>query len=142
MRTVQEIKNIFDRSGGSIASPGAVSFNFEKVGYISIEAGDKAEETTLKIMDLGVDDIEDEGDGNLGIFIPLDNLAQVKDNLSLLGFQPKNVEVIMKPINFMPVSDEKTASKIIELIDKIESLDDVQKVFANFDIPDEYLKSF
>lgn len=141
MRTVQEVKNIFDRSGGSIASPGAVSFNFKKVGFVLIEVGDKSEEATLKIMDLGIDDIEDEGDGNLGVYVPLDNLMSFKDRVLALGYQVKNVEIIMKPINLMPINEKRAALSVISLIEKLEALDDVQKVFANFDIPDEYLNS-
>lgn len=133
-RTVQEVKNIFDRAGGSVASPGAVSFNFKKVGYLTINAGANVEETMLKIMDLGIEDIEDEGEGTLGIYTNPEVLISLKDKLTQAGFSPNTVEVIMKPINFISISDKKSAEQVLALVDKLESLDDIQKVYTNFDI--------
>jgi len=139
-RTVQEIKNIFDRAGGAVASPGSVSFNFKKEGYITLEAPGKIDEVTLQLMDLeGVSDIEDEGEGVLGVYTAPENLMALKDQLVSKGLTPKNVEIVSRPVNVIPVSDTKTAEQITNLIDKLESLDDVQKVFANFEIPDELL---
>lgn len=140
-RTVQEVKNIFDRAGGSVASPGSVSFNFKKIGYLTLNCPDgNTEETMLKIMDLGVEDIEDEGEGVLGIFVNSENLVSLKDKLIQAGFSPNLVEVIMKPINFVPISDKKAAEQILALVDKFESLDDVQKVYTNFDITEEMME--
>ncbi|MGB9637433.1 MAG: YebC/PmpR family DNA-binding transcriptional regulator, partial [Microgenomates group bacterium] len=77
-RTIQEVKNAFDRAGGAVASPGSVAFNFKKVGYLSLKPVSNPEETMLKIMDLGVEDIEDEGEGVLGVYTSAENLMQVK----------------------------------------------------------------
>lgn len=138
-RTVQEVKNIFDRSGGSVASPGSVSFNFKKIGLITLEAGANSEEAILKIIDWGVEDVEDIGDGVLEVYVSPESLMSTKDKLVGAGFQPKTVEVIEKPINLIPINDAKTANQILSLVEKLEALDDVQKVFANFDIPDELI---
>lgn len=139
-RTVQEVKNIFDRSGGSVASPGAVSFNFKKIGLITLEISGSSDESILKIIDLGVEDVEDVGDGVLDVYVNPEKLMVTKDKLISAGFQPKTVEIIEKPINPVPVSDSKTANQILALVDKLEDLDDIQKVFANFDIPDDLLQ--
>ena len=131
-RTVQEVKNIFDRSGGAVASPGAVSFNFKKVGYITVNAGDKTEEVMLKLIDLGVEDVEDEGEGILGVYTNASDLTSVKDKIVEIGLQPQSVEIIMKPINYVSVADQRPIDQILSLVNKLEELDDVQKVFVNF----------
>ncbi|PIQ70272.1 YebC/PmpR family DNA-binding transcriptional regulator [Candidatus Shapirobacteria bacterium CG03_land_8_20_14_0_80_40_19] len=131
-RTVQEVKNIFDRSGGAVASPGAVSFNFKKVGYLTVNAGDKTEEVMLKLIDLGVEDVEDEGEGILGVYTNAPDLISVKDKISGIGLQPQSAEIIMKPINYVSVTDQRTIDQILSLVNKLEELDDIQKVFVNF----------
>lgn len=138
-RTVQEVKNIFDRGGGSVASPGAVSFNFKKMGYLAVAVKNNAEEEMLQIMDIGVDDVEDTSDGILDVYVSPENLMSTKEKLNQLGYVTKSSEIIQKPINFVPVTDQKTATQVLNLVDKLESLDDIQKVFANFDIADEFL---
>lgn len=138
-RTVQEVKNIFDRSGGSVASPGAVSFNFTKMGYLAVAVKGNAEEEILQIMDLGVEDVEDIGDCMLDVYVSPENLRSVKEKLNQLGYVTKSAEIIQKPINFVPVTDQKTANKVLSLVDKLESFDDIQKVFVNFDIAEEFL---
>lgn len=138
-RTVQEVKNIFDRSGGSVASPGAVSFNFKKIGLITLQVSGSSDESILKIIDLGVEDVEDVGEGVLDVYVNPEELMSTKDKLVSAGFQPKTVEVIEKPINFIPINDNKTAGQVLALVDKLEDLDDIQKVFANFDIPDDLI---
>jgi len=138
-RTVQEVKNAFDRAGGAVASPGSVAFNFKKVGYLSLKPVQNPEETMLAVMDLGVEDVEDEGEGVLGIYTSPENLMPVKEKLEKLGFALEAVEIVMKPVNFVPITDAKIAQQNINLMEKLESLDDVQKVFTNFDIPDELI---
>ncbi len=131
-RTVQEVKNIFDRSGGAVASPGAVSFNFKKVGYITVNAGDKTEEVMLKLIDLGVEDVEDEGDGVLGVYTNAADLISIRDKIAGIGLTAQSAEIVMKPVNYVSVADQKTADQVLSLVDKLEELDDVQKVFVNF----------
>ncbi len=140
-RTVQEVKNIFDRSGGSLTSPGAVSFNFQKVGSIVVSVEGDKEEAILKIIDLGVEDVEEAGERDLEIHVSPENLVSTRDKLAAAGFSPKSVELEMKPINLVAIPDRHAADSVLALLDKLEALDDVQRVYANFDIPDEFLPS-
>jgi len=137
-RTIQEIKNIFDRSGGTIASPGAVSFNFKKMGLITIEKTLPVDELILKVIDLGAEDVEEE-DEVLEVYTLPEKLMEVKKNLEEAGIQPKTVEMVQRPVNFVLVSDQKVAQQNLSLMEKLEAMDDVQKVYANFDIPDELI---
>lgn len=140
-RTIQEIKNIFDKGGGSVASPGAVSFNFKKMGLITVEiTGTSSEEAILKIIDLGAEEVEEAGDNILEIYVSPENLIAFKDKLTAGGFLPKTVELIERPINLVSVTEQKTAIRLLNLMERLESLDDVQKVYANFDIPEEFIR--
>lgn len=139
-RTVQELKNIFDRAGGSIASPGSVFFNFKKIGWLNVGFSGSADEAMLKIIDQGAEDVEEGEVGTLEVYVSPELLVEFKEKLSAAGFEPKTFEIIMKPVNLVPVRDQKTADQILNLLNKIEALDDVQKVYANFDIPEEFVK--
>lgn len=135
-RTVQEVKNIFDKSGGSVASPGSVSFNFKKSGLITLKVNEAEKENIiLQLMDMGVDEIEDGGEGLVEVYISPDNLEGIKSKLIDANFEVSSVEVIQKPINLVTVNDKKTADQIVALLDKLDSLDDVQRVYANIEIP-------
>jgi YebC/PmpR family DNA-binding regulatory protein len=140
-RTVQEVKNIFDRHGGSIASPGAVAYNFKRVGLITIEAKNR-EEAMLRVIDLGAEDVEEAEDNLLEVYTSVEQLSELKDKLGKEGVAViKSAEIILRPLTLAPIADEKTARRIIDLMEKLEALDDVQRVSANFDIPDSFLNA-
>lgn len=135
-RTVQEIKNIFERGGGTLGGPGAVSFLFTSKGFISVSRSANPEEQILEIMDLGVEDIE-EGGESIDIYTAPELLEETKRKLQEKGYEIKNFELTMKPNTLTSVNDPNTAHRVLDLLDKIEDLSDVQRVFANIDIPDD-----
>lgn len=135
-RTVQLIKNVLDRGGGSIASPGAVSFNFKKMGLITVEAKEPKEDLILKLIDLGAEDVE-EAEDTLEVYISPEKIMELKDSLLAQGIQPKSVELVQRPLNYIFVSDSKVAQQNLNLVEKLEDLDDVQRVYTNFEIPEE-----
>jgi YebC/PmpR family DNA-binding regulatory protein len=139
-RTVQEIKNIFDRSGGSIASPGSVAFNFQKTGLIVLETDNK-EELMLKAIDFGAEDVSEVDEKTLEVYVGLDRLEEVKNRFSQEGMVVKSAEITQKPLNLITISDQKVARQVLGLVEKLEALDDVQQVHANFDIPEEFLNA-
>lgn len=138
-RTSQEIKNIFDRAGGSMAGPGSVSFNFDPKGLLIVNKNDKSDEQMLALIDLGVDDIQ-ETDDAIEIYVPSEKLAEIKNNLIRGGFEVISMELTRKPKSLLTVSDVNMANRILKLMDNLEEYEDVQKVYANFDIPDAILK--
>lgn len=138
-RTAQIIKNIFDRSGGSLAGPGAVAFQFNKDGLILVEKTSSVDEQILKIIDLvGAQDVEEVEDG-LEIFVPLSDMETSRKVLVDAGFNVKSAEPAQKPISLVEVGNLGEAKKVMKIIDDLEDLDDVQKVWANMDIPKEVL---
>lgn len=137
-RTSQEIKNIFER-GGNLAGPGSVSFNFESRGLILIEKQADPETQMLSLIDQGVEDMEETEDG-IEAYVAPDKLREIREKLEGAGFTIKSSDLIMKPKTFVTITNPQEASKIINFLDTLNDQDDVQKVYANLDIPDEVMK--
>ncbi len=138
-RTVQEIRNLLDKSGGSLGGSGSVSFMFKKLGCIFVGKGTNTEETMLKLMDLGVDEIE-EGFEEIEVYVTVDRFEETKKKITDLGLLISKSEVVFKPTTLIPVTDPKVAARILTLLEKLEDHDDVMKVSANFDITQEILE--
>ncbi len=138
-RSGQEIKNIFEKGGGSLAGPGAVSFNFEPRGFLIVKKDKNTEEQMLTLIDLGVEDMEEMNDG-IEIYVDANVLSQTREKLENKGFDVILTELVQKPKNYQSITEEKKASKILSFLDSLEKHDDVQKVFANFDIPEDILE--
>jgi YebC/PmpR family DNA-binding regulatory protein len=138
-RMAQEVGNLFDRAGGRLAGPGAVSFNFEPKGFLLVSKSTDPENQMLQIIDMGVDDVQDSEDG-IEVYVSPDKLRETRKKFEESGFDIKETELIMKPVNLQAITDVEIAGKVIKLIEAFESHDDVQKVFSNLDIPDEITK--
>jgi YebC/PmpR family DNA-binding regulatory protein len=134
-RTSQDIKNLFERGGGNLAGPGAVSYNFENKGLLVVPKGVNSEEQMLKLIDLGVEDVEETTDG-IEVYAPPEKLMETKEMLEKGGIVPISAELVMKPKVFQTVDDVNTAKKCLTLLDLLNDHDDVQKVYSNLDIPD------
>ena len=138
-RTGQEIRNLFEKGGGNLGGPGSVSFQFESNGYLEIEKPKQAEETLLKLIDLGAEDVE-EGDDEIEIYVKPEELETWKQLLQKEGFNLKSYELLMKPKNLLKITEKQSAAKVLNFMNKLQDHDDVQKVSANFDIPDDVLE--
>ncbi len=137
-RTAQEIKNVFERGGGTLAGPNAVAFNFESKGFMLVKKNADPDAQMLTLIDSGAEDIEDSPDG-FEVYVAPDKLGQTHKKLVENGFTVAETELQMKPKNFQTIENSADASKAIKFMDDIESLEDVQKVFSNLDIPDEVM---
>ena len=137
-RTAQEIKNLFDRAGGSMGGPNSVAFNFESKGFMVIKKKDDPDAQMLQLIDAGAEDMEDIG-SSFEIYVAPDKLGQIHKALVAAGFEVTETELQMKPKNFVTVTDPSTAGKIMKFIDEVESHDDVQNVFINADVPDDVM---
>lgn len=137
-RTAQEIKNLFERGGGNLGGPGSVAFNFEHKGQIVVEKAENTEDQLLKLIDAGVDDVEESADG-IDIYVAPDKLSEKNKVIKDMGFTIKSSELIQKPKMYTTLADPVKAQKVINFLDKFDENEDVQKVFANLDIPDDIL---
>lgn len=139
-RTVSEIRHILSRHGGSLGESGCVSWLFEKKGYILVDKNSVDEDTLLQVaLEAGVEDVKnDPKEDNYEIIVSPENLKDVKAFLEKAGINVSLAEVTMLPKNYVPIEGED-AEKMLKLMDALEDHDDVQNVYANFDIPDETL---
>lgn len=139
-RTSQEIKNLFERGGGSLAGPGAVSFNFEQKGLLIVLKDPNFQEQMLRLIDAGVEEIEEAQDV-LEAYVPIDKLTEVKEKLESQNFTIKRLELVKKPKNLVLIDKTEEAQKVLKFLENLESHEDVQKVYANLDIPDTVLET-
>ena len=141
-RAASGIRSKVTRSGGNLAANGAVSWNFEQKGLVTLEVeGADPEEVALEVMDIGAEDVEIEED-LVSVTFPFNEFARAKTELeSLNDVRIENAELAMVPNN--TVSLEKSqALQTLRLLDELEELDDVAKVFTSADFPDEVLEEF
>ncbi len=140
-RTGAEIRNLFNRNGGSMAEPGAVSWQFERKGILVI-AGDVDEDKIMEAgIEAGAEDLSKSGDQWTLTCAPTD-LAAVKGALEGAGIDLVSAELLLEPTTSVAISDEAEANKILRMLDAIDDHDDVQAVHANYDIADEVLANF
>lgn len=134
-RTMAEIKGIFDKSGGSLAGPGSVAYQFDQVGLILAEKPESVEEALLAIMDMGVENVEESEDGIEVVTRP-ELLEEVYRHLQTAGYKVISKELSRRPKVLVKISEAEKKTKILRLMETLDDHDDVQEVFANFDFID------
>ena len=138
-RTAPEMRKLFEKHGGNLAKPGAVTFGFSPKGVILIEASKADEDRMMELaLESGADDVVESGGAWEITCEPVDFLA-VKDAIVAGGVEPDSAEVTMIASTSV-ACDTATAGKVLRLIDAVEEHDDVQKVYTNADIPDEVME--
>ncbi|MHB1498010.1 MAG: YebC/PmpR family DNA-binding transcriptional regulator [Acidimicrobiales bacterium] len=140
-RASAEIRAIFTKNGGSMAEPGSVAWQFERKGIVNVAngAGVDEDELTLVAADAGAEDVRDIGDG-WEVVTPPSALAVVRSAIESRGWKVASSELIMQPSQTVPIQSENDARKVLRLVDLLDEHDDVQNVYANFDIPDSVLE--
>jgi len=139
-RTSAEIKNIFSRNGGSFAEPGAVSWQFERKGIVVVDRSVDEDELTLAAADAGADDVQDLGE-SWHVTTPPTELHAVRTAMEEAGIAVKSSDLTMIPTTAVALDSEATAKSVLRLMDALEDHDDVEAVYANFDIPDSVLEA-
>lgn len=139
-RTLAEIRHILSKNGGNLGETGCVTWIFSKRGYIVVEKSKASEDALLELVtEAGADDMREDGD-NWEIFCPMENFQQVVDALNKAGITPAVAELSMIPQTQVKVSG-KPADQVLRLMDELDEHEDVQHVYANFDIEDAELQS-
>ncbi|MDD5567769.1 MAG: YebC/PmpR family DNA-binding transcriptional regulator [Candidatus Omnitrophica bacterium] len=137
-RTSAEIRNIMSKKGGSFAGAGSVSWMFTMKGYFLIDKSQAKEDELMNIvLDAGAEDMKAE-EKNFEVFCAPQNFEKVKQAIEAKGIQSQDAEVTMIPSSTIKLAGND-AKQLLSLIDTLEEHDDVQHVYANFDIPDELM---
>lgn len=137
-RSSADVRAVFSKIGGSMAEPGAVSWQFSRKGVIYATGSE--DEVMLAALDAGADDVAADGDG-WRITCEPSSLFEVRDAVEAAGITIVSAESTMVSANVIEVLDADDARKILRIIDTLEDNDDVQDVYGNFDISDEIMES-
>ncbi|MCL1976086.1 MAG: YebC/PmpR family DNA-binding transcriptional regulator [Firmicutes bacterium] len=138
-RTASEIRYIFSRNNGNLGETGCVSWMFERKGQIVAELKGKDEDDLMLLaLEAGAEDIEIEEE-LASIFTDTESLEPVRAALLVAGYTVSGAEIVMKPANTVAIGDVDMARKLIKLLDALEDNDDVQQVYANYDIDEDIL---
>ena len=140
-RTASEIRHVFSKHDGNLGTSGAVAWLFERRGVILVDADTSDEdEVMLAAAEGGADDVTRDG-SSFEVVCGPESLAAVRAALDGAGYTVESAELTMVPKTTVEVADESAAKKVLRLIDQLEENDDVQDVFANFDIPERVLEA-
>lgn len=139
-RTAPEMRSLFTKSGGSIGEVGCVAWNFDRTGVITV-TGEGIDEDGLMLaaIEAGADDVSVD-EGEFEITTEPSVMSEVAEALKNAGYNIDSMEVQMIPKNTVSVTDKNEAQKLMNMVERFEEHDDVQAVYANFDIPDEILQ--
>jgi len=142
-RAAASIRHTFSKHGGNMAAAGSVSWLFDRRGVIAIEElpeNADRDEIQMSLIELGADEIDDQGD-IIEAYCDPAKLIAISEGIRKLGINPSRAETTMLPKNTVKVEGH-AAEKVLKLVDALDDNEDVQEVFANFDIPDEVLEQF
>ena len=138
-RTAAAVRHVFSKYGGSLGESNSVAWMFERKGVITADAGERnPDEIGLAAIEAGADDIEVDG-GTVEITADPSSFEAVRKAVEATGVVVENAEVTMQPKQTVPVGEDKAAS-VLRLLEALEEEDDVQQVYANFDIPEDVLE--
>jgi YebC/PmpR family DNA-binding regulatory protein len=140
-RTAADVRHLFAKNDGNLGATGAVAWLFERTGLVLVDgSGVDEDELMLAAAEGGAQDIERD-ESQFRITAAPEDLAGVREAVEAAGFRVDSAEVTMLPKTTVEVDDEAAAKKIVRLMDALEDNDDVQDVYANFDIPERVLET-
>jgi YebC/PmpR family DNA-binding regulatory protein len=138
-RTGADVRSAFTRNGGTMAEPGAVSWQFERKGVVIMPKTVAEDDLMLVALEAGAEDLSDEGD-TWQVTCPPTDLARLRGALDEAGLSYDSADLTMLATTSVPLESEADARKVLRVIDALEEHDDVQNVYSNFDIPDSILQ--
>jgi YebC/PmpR family DNA-binding regulatory protein len=140
-RAASEVRTAMSRNGGSLADPGSVAYLFSRKGVVLVPRGELTEDDVLgAVLEAGADEVNDLGD-TFEVISEATDLQSVRDALAAAGIAVESADVAWLPSVYIEIEDDEAARKVLRLVDALEDCDDVQNVWANFDISDEILES-
>ena len=140
-RTASDVRHTFAKNDGNLGTTGAVAWQFERRGVLLVEAaGVDEDELMLAAADGGAEDLELDG-STFQVTCAPEQLSAVLVAIEAAGFTVESAELSLLPKTTVAIEDESTAKRVMRLIDELEDNDDVQDVYANFDIPEQVLEA-
>ena len=140
-RTGGDVRSTLTRNGGSLAQPGAVAWQFERKGVVTVSATVDEDDLMMAVIDAGAEDILEAGDMRR-VITATGDLSMVSHALAEAGVPVESADLAMVPTTSVVVADPGAAKQVLRLLDMLDNLDDVQDVYANFDISDDLIDEF
>ena len=140
-RTAADVRHLFAKHGGNLGATGAVAWQFERLGVVVVSAEEADEEELLLVAaDAGADDVQPDG-STFQVTSAPEALSVVREAVEQAGFSIDSAELQLVPKTTVAIDDEAKARQVMRLVDALEENDDVQDVYANFDIPERVLEA-
>jgi YebC/PmpR family DNA-binding regulatory protein len=139
-RIGSEVRSAMKKHGGSVAEPGAVAWQFDRKGIVTVPRSVDEDDVMMAALEAGAEDILDEGD-TWRVTCPPADLPAVREALEAAGVPVESADTTMLPQNTIALDSADAARSVLRVIDALDDLDDVQDVYANFDIPDDILQT-
>jgi YebC/PmpR family DNA-binding regulatory protein len=140
-RTVSDVRHLLTRYGGNLGEPGCVAWMFDKKGVIVFDREGVDEDQLLEAaLESGAEDLQGD-ESQFEVLTDPANFLEVKETLEAQGLEPILAEVQLRPKTTIRIEEEKPAQQVLKLMELLEEHDDVNDVFANFDIPDQLLEA-
>jgi YebC/PmpR family DNA-binding regulatory protein len=139
-RTAADVRHLFAKNDGNLGEAGSVAWLFERRGLVVVDGAAGEDELTLVAAEGGADDVRRDG-SSWEITSPPEDLRTVREAVQAAGFAIESAELALLPKTTIEIDDESQARKILRLIDALDENDDVQEVYANFDIPERVLEA-
>jgi YebC/PmpR family DNA-binding regulatory protein len=139
-RTAADVRHLFGKNDGNLGGSGAVAWLFDRKGVILVPGDIDEDDVMLAAADAGADDVQLEGSSYQVTTAPED-LASVRESMEAAGISVESAELTMLPRTTVQIDEEAAARKLLRLMDALEDNDDVQNVYANFDIPEGILEA-
>jgi YebC/PmpR family DNA-binding regulatory protein len=140
-RTVSDVRYLITKYGGNLGEPGCVAWMFDKKGVIVFDREELDEDQLLEAaLECGAEDLQGD-DSQFEVLTDPTNFIEVKEALEARGLKPVLAELQLRPKTTVRIEEEKSAQQVLKLVESLEEHDDVNDVFANFDIPDQLLEA-
>lgn len=135
-RTVSEVRHAFTKCGGNLGTDGSVAYLFKKCGQLIFPPESSEDKIMELALEAGADDVQINEDGSIEVITIPDNFSDVKEAMQKDGMEPVQAEITMLAANYIDL-DKETAEKVLKMMDMLEDLDDVQRVYHNAEISAE-----
>jgi len=140
-RSAASVRSIFSKNGGNLGETGVVGWMFDRKGVIEFATDSTSEEQLMEVtLEAGADDIVESEEGFI-VYTDPTTFEDVKNAIDKKGIKYESAEITMVPQNTVKIDDEEKAGSVLKLYEKLEDDDDVQDVYANFEIPDEIMEN-
>lgn len=138
-RSAGEVRSTFSKNGGNLATPGALAFNFQKMGQFLISSEKADEDSLMEVaIENGAEDVINNED-HFEIQCSIGDFYSLSEALTKAGYHPDSSEIVYIPSNLIKIENQEKAKKLVKMVDALEDLEDVKSVYTNYDIDESLL---